>query len=176
MQIFRKENENIKQSPTEKEEKIYLDELFIAIQNALITAHRDGLSQHIETLKEHFEEDSTNSDTKNSGLNPKTISLNMPNSINSSSEGDSVSPLDVPTASLIPHNSLVIDEVTLDFECILTEYTVSNINQQGRLALRLSRNDSEYAGSPTRISVRYKMGIPPEGVAKINDSLTMSIP
>lgn len=174
MQLFRKENDNSTQPL--KKGLIWLDELFIAIQNALLKTHEAGLSQHIETLKEYFEEDSTNSDTKNSGLNPKTIPLNIANFSNSGREDDFTFPLHVPMASLIPHNSLLIDEVTLDFECILTEYATPNTNEQGRLALRLSRSDSGYAGMPARISVRYKMGTPPEGVARINDALTTRIP
>jgi hypothetical protein len=158
MQLFRKENDNSTQP----------------LKKGLIWL--DGLYQHIETLKEHFEEDSTDSDTKNSGLNAKTIPLNIANFADSGCEGDSTSPLHVPTFSLIPHNSLLIDEVTLDFECILTEYSTSSADQQGRLALRLSRSDTGYAGMPARISVRYKMGTPPEGMARINDGLTTRIP
>lgn len=159
---------------------IWLDKLLIALQNAVLSAHKASLSQHLEILGRHFKKKSVDDgEDKASQFNSpciaNTVSLEILDSSNFPNKDNSESLLQVPTACLIPHNSLLIDEVTVDFECIFSECSVSDVNHKERLGLHLIRGESSHLGTPARISIRYKVGDPPEGVARIDDQLVEKI-
>jgi hypothetical protein len=77
----------------------------------------------------------------------------------------------VPTAALMQSNALVIDEATIELECIFNRFATEADGRRScasRLGVWLDRTGS---GSPARIVIKFKRVDRPEGASRIEDAL-----
>jgi hypothetical protein len=81
----------------------------------------------------------------------------------------------VPTAALMQSNALVIDEATIELECIFDRFATEADGRRScasRLGVWLDRTGS---GSPARIVIKFKRVDRPEGASRIEDALLRNI-
>jgi len=86
-----------------------------------------------------------------------------------------INTVEVPTAALMQSNALVIDEATIELECVFDRFaTEADGRQPGapRLGVWLDRTGS---GSPARIVIKFKRVDPPEGASRIEDALLRNL-
>jgi len=77
----------------------------------------------------------------------------------------------VPTAALMQSNALVIDEATIELECVFDRFATET-DGRPRLGVWLDKTGS---GSPARIVVKFKRVDRPEGASRIEDALLRNI-
>jgi len=79
----------------------------------------------------------------------------------------------VPTAALMQSNALVIDEATIELECVFDRFaTDARPPSAPRLGVWLDRTG---IGSPARIVIKFKRVDRPEGASRIEDALLRNI-
>jgi hypothetical protein len=86
-----------------------------------------------------------------------------------------INTVEVPTAALMQSNALVIDEATIELECLFDRFaTEADGRQPGapRLGVWLDRTGS---GSPARIVIKFKRVDRPEGASRIEDALLRNL-
>jgi hypothetical protein len=146
---------------------IWLDEFFDALKNAVLGANRLVRDQHIDSLNDLYDVlPAADGGSGEPTYVPKVVRMRIPPNVLPAEGG--APPVDVPLATLVQHDALVLGEMTFDFECRVTQYEPGENGGQGRVAIRLERDG---AGSPARISLKYRINDPPEAVARINDAL-----
>lgn len=83
--------------------------------------------------------------------------------------------LAVPTAALMQSNALVIDEATIELECIFDRFATEVEGRRScasRLGVWLDRTG---IGSPARIVIKFKRVDRPEGASRIEDALLRNL-
>jgi len=148
--------------------RVWLHELVEAITTALIAATRPIQEQHIAAVQETF----TSTETKPQANGPQrdlmTDSEGGPQSGFNQQSGIRVA---VPTAALMQSNALVIDEATIELECVFDRFATET-DGRPRLGVWLDKTGS---GSPARIVVKFKRVDRPEGASRIEDALLRNI-
>jgi hypothetical protein len=83
--------------------------------------------------------------------------------------------VEVPTAALMQNNALVIDEATIELECVFDRFAAEADPRRScapRLGVWL---DKTGMGSPARIVIKFKRVDRPEGASRIEDALLRNI-
>ena len=138
-----------------------LDNVFSSIYEAIVSS-QNAIEQHYvnEIKKDYFDEDG----------HPYTTPVMLP-----VGEGGSMQTVQIPLITLVPHNSMAISEVSIDLKVALGSGDEKTINSKKMSKIRkfvtdLSGRNKEMA----KITVKFKGGDPPEGLARIKD-ITMKI-
>ena len=92
-------------------------------------------------------------------------------------EGGSMKTVQIPLITLVPHYGMSISEVSIDMKVALSSGDEKSINSKKTSKIRkfitdLSGRNKEMAN----ITVKFKGEQPPEGLARIKDSLIKIIP
>jgi len=83
--------------------------------------------------------------------------------------------VEVPTAALMQSNALVIDEATIELECLFDRFATEADGRRScapRLGVWLDKTGS---GSPARIVIKFKRVDRPEGASRIEDALLRNL-
>lgn len=144
-----------------------LDQTFKAIYSAIVDA-QNTIEQHYlgEITKDYFDK---------KGF-PKMVTVMLPNS------NGRLEQVDIPAITLVPHNGLAIDKVSVKMKVSLgsdgetknsNPVTQDKPNKIKKFFTDLSnRSDTRMA----EIEVVFNGKEPPEGLARIKDSLVKMIP
>ena len=142
-----------------------LDDIFQSIYSSVVEAQNTIESHYLgEIVDDYFEKDGT----------PKVIVVKLP--------GHDGKPKDVsiPAISLVPHQGILIDEVEVELKVKLSgseEEKDSKGQKQGKLKKIITDFSNREGGKElATIRVKFKGEQPPEGLARIKDSLIKLIP
>lgn len=156
------------------------DGLISSIQDAFLSVNRMAEQQHLESIKEFFDEEG----------NPKTIAVKYP----SFTEVGTVDYTDVeiPQICLVPISSLKLNEITVDFKVKLSaeinlqdgskrndienfqlsESTEKKKKKMGFIPEYRQKPDDGYAN----ITLKFSAEEPPEGIMRIRDEMIKILP
>ena len=142
-----------------------LDEIFQGIYSSVVEA-QNAIEQHYigEITEDYFESDGT----------PKMILVKLPG------KNGQLKDLHIPAITLVPHQSILIDEVTVKMKVKLSSSDDDKErkgNKQGRIRKIITDFSNRDGGKElATISVKFKGKEPPEGLARIKDNLIKFIP
>lgn len=140
---------------------IYLDDLLRALTAAVLNSNRMLRDQHVGNMGDHFEQDHNGVHT------PKTLKMKLPAfAVPDETQREQV--FDVPSSCLTNQQSMSVDEMTLEFDCLFEG--LDEDSGQHRVALALS-GGFLHRGRAAKVSIKLKGGDPPEGQARVNDML-----
>ena len=141
-----------------------LDDLLRAIADALMATQK-AVGAHHHDLGHLFRP----SRTQAGAMEPVSLPLVMPRSVvHEGEEPEGVH--DVPLASLVPHQSTVIESLNLSMPCLI-EGLDDAADGGKRLSLVLGSSLPAQHSRLATLSLTFRNGDPPEGMARINDQL-----
>jgi hypothetical protein len=144
---------------------LMLDDLLRAIADAVMSAQRFLATRHHD-LSHLFRP----SRTSPGSLEPHTLSLVLPKGVvrdDEAKEGIH----DVPAATLVPHQSTALDTLSLTFPCLLEGLEEGGTAGAKRVSIVLGRAlPNQHSGLAT-MTITFRTGDPPEGMARINDQM-----
>jgi hypothetical protein len=141
-----------------------LDELLRAVADAVMSAHK-AVGAHHHDLGHLFRP----SRAKAGGLEPVSMPLVLPRAVvREGEEPEGVH--DVPLATLVPHQSTVIDSLSLSLPCLI-DGLEDGADGAKRLSLVLGPSLPAQHSRLATLSVTFRNSDPPEGMARINDQL-----
>jgi len=166
--------------------KFKFSDLLCALQEAVDQARITSESQHLQLLKNFFE---PSDDGKT--FRTKNVTVEVPANTNDKNDTRS---LTVPLITLMPLNSLNIDEVKVDFEARLNfsanpeakkaladggPVDVSSTDEAQKfvsmLDIELKRHGTFSRSTPVKVSLTFKAADPPEGLSKLNDHMNRDL-
>ena len=142
----------------------FLDHLTKGLYDAVVQAQNLAEKQHIEALNDYLDEDG----------NPKCITIKI--------EGKDVS---VPLATLVPHSSIKIKELTMDLKVKLNNFgkRKSNIMSSifgkgcaGAIEADLGASILPIKNNYANLKITFEGADPPEGLVRLNNNLIKQIP
>tara|TARA_R100000458_G_scaffold51908_1_gene53068 strand:- start:1146 stop:1604 length:459 start_codon:yes stop_codon:yes gene_type:complete len=142
----------------------FLDHLTKGLYDAVVQAQNLAEKQHIEALNEYIDEDG----------NPKCVSIKI--------EGQDVQ---VPLATLVPHSSIKIKELTMDLKVKLNSFgkRKSNImssifgkGKAGAITADLGSSILPLKNNYANLKITFEGTDPPEGLVRLNNNLIKQIP
>ena len=142
-----------------------LDDIFQGIYSSVVEA-QNTIEQHYlgEITEDYFEEDGT----------PKMVVVKLP------SQDGKLQEVHIPAITLVPHSGIAIDEVSVEMKVKLSnseDEKDSKGQKQGKLRKIITDFSNREGGKElATISVKFKGKEPPEGLARIKDSLIKFIP
>ena len=142
--------------------RFYLDQLLKGVKQAVLSTNELASKQHMTYLAQHFvrNDDGTSS--------PTCLKLRMP--ATHIQEGEELEPVhQVPTATLSAPQTVSVDELEVELDCHIKALEATKKGGQ-RIEVKLGGFPLGRSNA-ARIKITYKNGDPPEGVARINDSL-----
>lgn len=145
-----------------------LDDLVDGITNAMIGAREILEKQHIKTLDRFFEKDDQNR------LTAITTKVMIPTP--DPDDGDAQMEIDVPLFSIVPMNSLRVENLDIEFDANLSEVT------GGKGENKQLKMDVVGGGALGKKSKNCKVKVtitkddPPEGLVRINNHIIKVIP
>lgn len=140
-----------------------LDDVFKNIYHAIVDAQNTVEEHYVgEIRQDYFDKDG----------HPYTTPVMLP-----VGKGGSMEEIKIPLITLVPHNSMSIEEVSIDMKVSLSPGDEKTINSKKTSKIRkfitdLSGRNKEMAN----ITVKFKGGEAPEGLARIKDNLIKIIP
>lgn len=142
-----------------------LDDLLRAVADAVMSAHK-SVGAHHHDLGHLFRP----SRSKSGGLEPVSMPLVLPRAVvHDGEEAEGVH--DVPLATLVPHQSTVIESLSLSLPCLVDGLEDAADGDGKRLSLVLGPSLPAQHSRLATLSVTFRSGDPPEGMARINDQL-----
>ena len=140
-------------------QEIWLDSFLKSIVRSLAAAQQVLRDQHIADIESHWEKvPAQGAETRRAKLLRLEIEPDGTQKIPAAA-------LDVPTAALTQNNSLVLDTMSMEIDCTLTQFQA--VADTGRIGIRFDKSGA--GGSPVRLTLQFKTSDPPEGVARISD-------
>ena len=134
-----------------------LDDVFKSIYHSIVDAQNTVEQHYIGEIKEdYFNEEG----------HPLTTPVMLP-----IGEGGSMKTVQIPLITLVPHYGMSISEVSVDLKVALSLQD-EKTNKIRKFITDLSGRNKEMAN----ITVKFKGEQPPEGLARIKDSLIKIIP
>ena len=142
----------------------FLDHLTKGLYDAVVQAQNLAEKQHIEALYDYLDEDG----------NPKCITIKI--------EGKDVN---VPLATLVPHSSIKIKELTMDLKVKLNNFgkRKSNIMSSifgkgcaGAIEADLGASILPIKNNYANLKITFEGADPPEGLVRLNNNLIKQIP
>jgi hypothetical protein len=145
---------------------ISLSDLAGAVAVSLLRSVEPLRRQHIDATAEFFEPAGAEAGP---ALRPRTLALHVPRPV--AEKGSEDAPSAIPLAALLQHSPIVLEEASLEMQCRVTGFDrAGNAPADLRLAL-----DMAGAGAPMRLALKYRLAAPPEGLARIDDSLVRGL-
>ena len=138
-------------------DEIQFDALCNSIHEAVLKATNTAKEQHLRDVEEFIDKDGK----------PETIKLLLPSQ---DPEDSTEVEYHVPIFSLIPHKSLTVSEISVDFTCKFRALKSKNKKTKDAIAAALSRSKSGTSSEAT-VNIKFVASDPPEGLARINDRL-----
>ena len=137
-----------------------LDEVLQGIYSSVVEAQNTIDSHYLgEIVADYFEKDGT----------PKMILVKLPG------QNGELKDLHIPAITLVPHQGILIDEVKVEMKVKLSnseDEKDSKGQKQGKLRKIITDFSNREGGKElATISVKFKGKEPPEGLARIKDSL-----
>jgi len=142
-----------------------LDDIFQSIYSSVVEAQNTIESHYLgEIVDDYFEKDGT----------PKVIIVKLPG------QDGKLKDVHIPAISLVPHQGILIDEVEVEMKVKLSgseEEKDSKGQKQGKLKKIITDFSNREGGKElATIRVKFRGEKPPEGLARIKDSLIKLIP
>lgn len=142
-----------------------LDDLLRAVADAVMSTQR-AVGAHHHDLGHLFRP----SRKQAGAMEPISMPLVLPRSVvHDGEEAEGVH--EVPLASLVPHQSTVIDSLSLSLPCLIDGLHEGADGDASRLSLVLGPSLPAHHACLGTLSVTFRNGDPPEGMARINDQL-----
>ena len=140
-----------------------LDDVFKSIYHAIVDAQNTVEQHYIGEIKEDYFDEKGH---------PLTTPVMLP-----VGEGGSMKTVEIPLITLVPHGSMNIESVSIDMKVALSSGDDKIINSKKTSKLRKFITDlSGRSKEMANITVKFKGGEPPEGLARIKDNLIKIIP
>ena len=147
-----------------------LDNVFQGIYKSIVEAQNTIEQHYVGEIKEdYFDKDG----------NPYMIKIQLPQGTDGG-----MKEVNIPVITLVPHNGMAIKEVEIEMEVSLTLGDSEKINQSDvtqkkpsrikKFITDLSRRNK--GSKMAKIKVKFNGQEPPEGIARIKDSLVKIIP
>ena len=134
-----------------------LDDVFKIIYSSIVDASNEIEKHWVGEIKEdYFDKDG----------HPLTTPVMLP-----IGEGGNMKTVQIPLITLVPHHGMSISEVSIDLKVALSLQD-EKTNKFRKFITDLSGRNKEMAN----ITVKFKGEQPPEGLARIKDSLIKIIP
>ena len=147
-----------------------LDNVFQGIYKSIVEA-QNTVEQHYvgEVKKDYFDKDGK----------PYMIEVQLPHGT-----GGELQTINIPVITLVPHNGMAIKEVEIEMKVALSEGKSEDINKTDVTKKKPSKIRSFFTDLSNRnkghemakIKVKFNGQDPPEGLARIKDSLVKIIP
>ena len=147
-----------------------LDNVFQGIYKSIVEAQNTIEQHYVGEVKEDY------FDKKG---NPYMIPIQLPKG-----ENGEMKTINIPVITLVPHNGMAIKEVEIEMEVALSQGDAEKINQSKatkkkpsmihKFITDLSRRNT--SRKMAKIKVKFNGQDPPEGLARIKDSLVKIIP
>ena len=134
-----------------------LDDVFKSIYHAIVDAQNTVEQHYIGEIKEDYFDEKGH---------PLTTPVMLP-----IGEGGNMKTVQIPLITLVPHHGMSISEVSIDLKVALSLQD-EKTNKFRKFITDLSGRNKEMAN----ITVKFKGEQPPEGLARIKDSLIKIIP
>lgn len=142
-----------------------LDDLLRAISVAVHEANRELTDCARQDFERHFQ-------ANYGALEPKTLPLVLPR--DHLTEGEEPRGIHhVPQAALVHHRPLALDTLKLEFDCQIEGIVTGDKDRPLRVQVMLGP-DAQSTTSAGRISLEFRSGDTPEGIARVNDKLLKS--
>lgn len=148
-------------------------DLIEAITNAVVQAREATERQHFKLIDYYFEQKEQGD---GNDLVAKTVQIYVPSM---EIDGEKHEPVEVPLITLVPMNSLKIDEVSVEFDAHLGGIDQSETQEKkhgAQMALAMGGGRKIGGKNNVKVKVTMKGGDPPEGVVRINDRILKLIP
>jgi hypothetical protein len=143
-----------------------LDDIFKGIYSSVVEA-QNTIEQHYlgEVTEDYFESDGT----------PKMIVVKLPG------KNGELTDVHIPAITLVPHNGLAIDEVSVKMKLKLStapdDKETKGVGKCSKVRKIISDFSNREGGKElATITVKFKGKEPPEGLARIKDNLIKFIP
>ena len=147
-----------------------LDNVFQGIYKSIVEA-QNTIEQHYlgEIKEDYFAKDGK----------PYMIPVQLPNGANGE-----MKTINIPVVTLVPHNGMAIKEVQVEMKVALSEGESEEINSNESTKKKPSRirkfltdlSNRNTGQEMAKITVKFNGQDPPEGLARIKDSLVKLIP
>ena len=147
-----------------------LDNVFQGIYKSIVEA-QNTIEQHYlgEIKEDYFDKDGK----------PYMIPVQLPNGANGE-----MKTINIPVVTLVPHNGMAIKEVQVEMKVALSEGESEEINSNESTKKKPSRirkfltdlSNRNTGQEMAKITVKFNGQDPPEGLARIKDSLVKLIP
>jgi len=148
-------------------------DLIEAITNAVVQAREATERQHFDLIDHYFEK---KEGSDGNDLVAKTIQIYVPSMDLDNPKNE---PIEIPLISLVPMNSLKIDEVCVEFEAFLDGIDkggAKGIKKKTQMALGMKGSGGMGKRNNVKVKVTMKGGDPPEGMVRVNDRILKLIP
>tara|TARA_R100000781_G_scaffold114977_1_gene88220 strand:+ start:2656 stop:3117 length:462 start_codon:yes stop_codon:yes gene_type:complete len=142
----------------------FLDHLTKGLYDAVVQAQNLAEKQHIEALDQYIDEDG----------NPKCLKIKIEDK-----------DVNVPIATLVPHSSIKIKELTMDLKVKLNNFGkrksrfVSSIfgkGNAGAISADLGASILPIKNNYANLKITFEGTDPPEGLVRLNNNLIKQIP
>ena len=147
-----------------------LDNVFQGIYKSIVEA-QNTIEQHYagEVREDYFDKDG----------NPYMLPVKLPNG----KDGE-MKVTNIPLFTIVPHNGMALKEVEIEMQIALTPGESQKVNKSEAIKKKPSRIRSFFTDLSNRnkgnemakIKVKFNGQDPPEGLARIKDSLVKIIP
>ena len=151
-------------APQQVKKGNYLDHLTKGLYDAVVQAQALAENQHIESLGKYVNKDGT----------PKCMEMVINNE-----------KVNVPLATLVPHSSIKIKELTMDLKVKLNNFgkRKSNIMSSifgkgcaGAIEADLGASILPIKNNYANLKITFEGADPPEGLVRLNNNLIKQIP
>jgi hypothetical protein len=145
-----------------------LNDLLTSVMAAVTEANYALGNHYVNTLSQHF---NYNQDQKQ--WEPETMTMLLPKQVLHEGENPE-QPVDVPTAALAGNNALLIDNLKIDFGCILQQISQDSEGNK-TMMVSMSSPVSGTLDNKINISMVIRSGEPSEGASRLRDALVRKI-
>ena len=139
-----------------------LDDVFKSIYSAIVDSQQEIEAYYIgEVKKDYFDEDG----------NPRTTPVMLP-----TGEGGKMTSINIPLITLVPHHGMAIKEVHIEMKVAISP---GDEKPEGGILKKIRKFIADHSMRNTemaKIRVVFDGKEPPEGLARIKDTLNKIIP
>jgi len=141
------------------------DDLLRSIADAVMSAHKYLGAQHYD-VGHLFRPSRSHQDA----FEPLTVPMVLPRSV--VPDGENPEGIHhIPLATLVPHQATMIDTVNFSVPCLIDGLDQGDESGTKRLSLVLGQSLPNQHSRLGTLTITFKNGEPPEGMARINDQL-----
>ena len=139
-----------------------LDDVFKSIYSAIVDSQQEIEAYYIgEVKKDYFDE----------GGNPRTTPVMLP-----TGEGGKMTSINIPLITLVPHHGMAIKEVEIEMKVAISPGDEKPVGGKLKKIRKFIADHSMRNKEMAKIRVVFDGKEPPEGLARIKDTLNKIIP